>query len=77
MCWVHHVTGVWVYPLLEYIGPLARGLFFSCLMLLLCLYYILGDILNTYIWDPSSRGVCVCVWCVWSQGITNDQDWNI
>ncbi|XP_007245528.1 androgen-induced gene 1 protein isoform X2 [Astyanax mexicanus] len=53
MCWVHNVTGVWVYPLLEHIGPMARALFFISLTGLISLYYILGEILNSYIWDSS------------------------
>ncbi|XP_051952490.1 androgen-induced gene 1 protein-like isoform X2 [Xyrauchen texanus] len=53
MCWVHSITGVWVYPLLEHIGPMARLLFFICLTILVNVYYILGEILNNYIWDSS------------------------
>ncbi|XP_041716505.1 androgen-induced gene 1 protein isoform X2 [Coregonus clupeaformis] len=53
MCWVHHVTGVWVYPLLEQISPLAKVAFFSCLTVLINIYYVLGEILNSYIWDCS------------------------
>ncbi|XP_051500209.1 androgen-induced gene 1 protein-like isoform X2 [Myxocyprinus asiaticus] len=53
MCWVHSITGVWVYPLLEHIGPMARVLFFICLTILVNVYYILGEILNNYIWDSS------------------------
>uniref|UniRef100_A0A673MG48 Androgen-induced 1 (H. sapiens) n=1 Tax=Sinocyclocheilus rhinocerous TaxID=307959 RepID=A0A673MG48_9TELE len=53
MCWVHSMTGVWVYPLLEHIGPMARILFFVCLMALISVYYVLGEILNNYIWDSS------------------------
>ncbi|KAL0164907.1 hypothetical protein M9458_040660, partial [Cirrhinus mrigala] len=53
MCWVHSMTGVWVYPLLEHIGPTARILFFICLTALISVYYVLGEILNNYIWDSS------------------------
>ncbi|XP_035650066.2 androgen-induced gene 1 protein isoform X2 [Oncorhynchus keta] len=53
MCWVHHVTGVWVYPLLEQISPLAKVAFFFCLTVLINIYYVLGEILNSYIWDSS------------------------
>uniref|UniRef100_W5LX90 Androgen induced 1 n=2 Tax=Lepisosteus oculatus TaxID=7918 RepID=W5LX90_LEPOC len=51
MCWVHHVTGVWVYPLLDRIGPIAKIIFFTLLTALINVYYILGEILNSYIWD--------------------------
>lgn len=52
--WVHHVTGVWVYPLLDHFGPVSRLFFFSCTPLLLSVFYILGEILNSYIWEQHS-----------------------
>ncbi|XP_042565864.1 androgen-induced gene 1 protein isoform X2 [Clupea harengus] len=51
MCWVHHVTGVWVYPLLEHLGTISKVLFFLCLTVIISVYYVLGEILNSYIWD--------------------------
>ncbi|XP_023696716.1 androgen-induced gene 1 protein isoform X2 [Paramormyrops kingsleyae] len=51
MCWVHHVTGVWVYPLLDRIGPLAKVTFFSSVTALISIFYVLGEVLNSYIWD--------------------------
>ncbi|MBN3272263.1 AIG1 protein, partial [Polyodon spathula] len=51
MCWIHNVTGVWVYPLLDQIGPVAKIIFFTVLTALINVYYVLGDILNSYIWD--------------------------
>ncbi|XP_005815438.1 androgen-induced gene 1 protein [Xiphophorus maculatus] len=50
-CWVHQVTGVWVYPVLERITPLARVAFFSAMTAVICIMYVLGEILNGYIWD--------------------------
>uniref|UniRef100_A0AAV2KD44 Androgen-induced 1 n=1 Tax=Knipowitschia caucasica TaxID=637954 RepID=A0AAV2KD44_KNICA len=50
-CWVHNVTGVWVYPVLEKIGPMARLAFFSGLCSLIGVFYVFGEILNSYIWD--------------------------
>ncbi|XP_061785260.1 androgen-induced gene 1 protein isoform X1 [Nerophis lumbriciformis] len=55
-CWVHHVTGVWVYPILERITPLARVLFFSALTAVLCVFYVLGEILNSYVWYKPHTG---------------------
>ncbi|XP_063773557.1 androgen-induced gene 1 protein isoform X2 [Pseudophryne corroboree] len=49
--WIHHVTGVWVYPLLEYISPLAKIVFFLLVTVLITMFYILGEKLNSYIWD--------------------------
>lgn len=51
VCWVHHVTGVWVYPLLEYISPLAKIVFFLLVTVIINIYYVLGEKLNSYIWD--------------------------
>ncbi|XP_034058534.1 androgen-induced gene 1 protein [Gymnodraco acuticeps] len=55
-CWVQQVTGVWVYPVLERITPLARILFFSAMTVVICVFYTLGEILNTYIWDQAHTG---------------------
>lgn len=50
------MTGVWVYPVLERIAPLARVLFFSMMTLVICFLYTLGEILNSYIWDQTHTG---------------------
>lgn len=55
-CWVHHVTGVWVYPVLERIAPVARVVFFSAMTAVICVFYTLGEILNSYIWDQPHTG---------------------
>ncbi|XP_061667888.1 androgen-induced gene 1 protein isoform X2 [Syngnathoides biaculeatus] len=49
-CWVQQVTGMWVYPVLERITPLARVVFFCVLTAVICVFYLLGEILNSYIW---------------------------
>lgn len=51
VCWVHHVTGMWVYPFLEHIGQGARIIFFGSTTILMNFLYLLGEILNNYIWD--------------------------
>ncbi|KAB0381386.1 hypothetical protein FD755_009170 [Muntiacus reevesi] len=55
VCWVHHVTGMWVYPFLEHIGPGARILFFGSTTILMNFLYLLGEVLNSYIWDTQRR----------------------
>uniref|UniRef100_A0A087YGE2 Androgen induced 1 n=1 Tax=Poecilia formosa TaxID=48698 RepID=A0A087YGE2_POEFO len=55
-CWVHQVTGVWVYPVLERITPLARVAFFSAMTAVICIMYVLGEILNGYIWVDEAPG---------------------
>ncbi|XP_053566615.1 androgen-induced gene 1 protein [Bombina bombina] len=51
VCWVHHVTGVWVYPVLEYISPGSKIIFFLVVTIIINMFYILGEKLNSYIWD--------------------------
>lgn len=51
VCWIHHVTGMWVYPFLEHIGSGARIIFFGSTTLLMNSLYLLGEALNSYIWD--------------------------
>lgn len=53
---MQQVTGVWVYPVLERIGPLARLAFFSVMTFVICCFYTLGEILNGYIWDQAHTG---------------------
>uniref|UniRef100_A0A4X1VP68 Androgen induced 1 n=2 Tax=Sus scrofa TaxID=9823 RepID=A0A4X1VP68_PIG len=55
VCWVHHVTGMWVYPFLEHIGPGARILFFGSTTILMNFLYLLGEVLNSYIWDTQRK----------------------
>ena len=58
VCWVHHVTGMWVYPFLEHIGPGARILFFGSTTILMNFLYLLGEVLNSYIWDTQRSKYC-------------------
>uniref|UniRef100_A0A8C8YQ13 Androgen induced 1 n=1 Tax=Prolemur simus TaxID=1328070 RepID=A0A8C8YQ13_PROSS len=55
VCWVHHVTGMWVYPFLEHIGPGARIIFFGSTTILMNFLYLLGEVLNNYIWDTQKK----------------------
>ncbi|KAM9316691.1 androgen-induced gene 1 protein [Gastrophryne carolinensis] len=51
VCWVHHVTGIWVYPLLEHISSVSKIFFFFLFTFIINVYYICGEKLNSYIWD--------------------------
>ncbi|KAM5283407.1 androgen-induced gene 1 protein isoform 3-T3 [Hipposideros larvatus] len=55
VCWVHHITGMWVYPFLEHIGPGARIIFFGSTTILMNFLYLLGEVLNSYIWDTQKK----------------------
>uniref|UniRef100_A0A0F7ZB86 Androgen-induced gene 1 protein n=1 Tax=Crotalus adamanteus TaxID=8729 RepID=A0A0F7ZB86_CROAD len=51
ICWIYYVTGVWVYPLLEYLGTIAKIVFFATVTVVISIFYLLGEILNNCIWD--------------------------
>ncbi|XP_048345408.1 androgen-induced gene 1 protein isoform X4 [Sphaerodactylus townsendi] len=51
VCWIYHVTGVWVYPLLEYLGSGTKIIFFAIVTAIITIFYLLGEILNNCIWD--------------------------
>ncbi|MEJ1275343.1 hypothetical protein NN561_006239 [Cricetulus griseus] len=57
VCWIHHVTGMWVYPFLEHIGSGARIIFFGSTTILMNFLYLLGEVLNSYIWDTQRNAV--------------------
>lgn len=45
------MTGVWVYPLLDYLGSTAKIVFFATVTVVINIFYLLGEILNNCIWD--------------------------
>ncbi|XP_062344883.1 androgen-induced gene 1 protein isoform X2 [Cinclus cinclus] len=51
VCWIHHVTGVWVYPLLEHLSPGVKIIFFAAVTIVINVFYLVGEVLNNYIWD--------------------------
>ncbi|XP_010021870.1 PREDICTED: androgen-induced gene 1 protein [Nestor notabilis] len=51
VCWIHHVTGVWVYPLLEHLSPGVKVIFFAAVTVIINMFYLVGEVLNNYIWD--------------------------
>ncbi|XP_074780558.1 androgen-induced gene 1 protein isoform X2 [Athene noctua] len=51
VCWIHHVTGVWVYPLLEHLSPGVKIIFFAAVTIIINVFYLVGEVLNNYIWD--------------------------
>ncbi|XP_063165288.1 androgen-induced gene 1 protein isoform X1 [Candoia aspera] len=51
VCWIYHVTGVWVYPLLDYLSSAAKIVFFATVTAIINIFYLLGEILNNCIWD--------------------------
>ncbi|CAB4062482.1 unnamed protein product [Lepeophtheirus salmonis] len=53
ICYIAHAGGYWVYPIMEILPPLQRGLFMTFSVLLLDLFYFLGDILNDFVWEDT------------------------
>lgn len=58
MCWIHHVTGVWVYPLLEHLSPGVKIIFFAAAAIVINILYLVGEVLNNYIWDTQKCEYC-------------------
>lgn len=58
VCWIHHVTGVWVYPLLEHLSPGVKIIFFAAVTIIINIFYLVGEVLNNYIWDTQKCEYC-------------------
>ncbi|MBN3282857.1 AIG1 protein, partial [Polyodon spathula] len=48
--WIHHVSGVWVYPILGFLSPLGLGVFLAAASLSMVPLYFLGEKLNRMLW---------------------------
>ncbi|KAK6479484.1 androgen-induced gene 1 protein-like [Huso huso] len=53
--WIHHVSGVWVYPILGFLSPLGRGIFLAAASLTMVPLYFLGEKLNTLLWGQLKK----------------------
>nr|ACO11487.1 Androgen-induced protein 1 [Caligus rogercresseyi] len=53
VCYIAYAGGFWVYPIMEILPPLQRGLFIAFSILAVDLLYFLGDILNDFVWEDS------------------------
>ncbi|XP_072906530.1 androgen-induced gene 1 protein isoform X1 [Hemitrygon akajei] len=53
ICWVHHVTGMWVYPLLDHLPSFPKLVVFVSSVGVINVMYLMGETLNSYIWDKS------------------------
>ncbi|KAJ6660205.1 hypothetical protein lerEdw1_018132 [Lerista edwardsae] len=58
VCWIYHVTGIWVYPLLDYLGSGSKIIFFATVTAILNSIYLLGEVLNNCIWDTQKCKYC-------------------
>ncbi|GCB77661.1 hypothetical protein scyTo_0018497 [Scyliorhinus torazame] len=53
ICWIHHVTGMWVYPLLDHLTSFLKIVVFVASLVAINVFYVVGEILNSFIWDKS------------------------
>jgi hypothetical protein len=59
---VAFVGGFWVYPFLEFMPPLYKGIFFVKAMLVMVFFYKLGEIINHFYWSPRGMTYRRKVW---------------
>ncbi|XP_071401058.1 androgen dependent TFPI regulating protein 1 [Centroberyx affinis] len=51
--WVHHVAGIWVYPIMAKLSPMGLVLFFGGAALTMAPLYLLGEKVNRNIWGSA------------------------
>ncbi|XP_046896939.1 androgen dependent TFPI regulating protein 1 [Hypomesus transpacificus] len=51
--WVHHVAGIWVYPIMAQLSPVGLFLFLGVACLSMAPLYLLGEYLNRKIWGST------------------------
>ncbi|XP_060686770.1 androgen-induced gene 1 protein [Hemiscyllium ocellatum] len=53
ICWIHHVTGMWVYPFLDHLSNILKTVVFVASLVVINVLYVVGEMLNSFIWDES------------------------
>ncbi|XP_070600640.1 androgen-induced gene 1 protein-like [Erythrolamprus reginae] len=48
--WIHHVAGIWAYPVLGVLGILGKAAFLSLAVCIMCIFYVLGEHLTKLLW---------------------------
>ncbi|XP_044311690.1 androgen-induced gene 1 protein-like [Varanus komodoensis] len=48
--WVHHVGGIWAYPILGVLGPCEKAIFLICAVCVMITFYFLGEQLTKWLW---------------------------
>uniref|UniRef100_A0A8C6VB12 Androgen-induced gene 1 protein-like n=1 Tax=Naja naja TaxID=35670 RepID=A0A8C6VB12_NAJNA len=49
--WIHHVAGIWAYPVLGVLGLLGKAVFLSVAFGIMFIFYFLGEHLTKWLWD--------------------------
>ncbi|XP_072552864.1 androgen dependent TFPI regulating protein 1 [Salminus brasiliensis] len=53
--WIHHVSGLWVYPIMAHLSPVGLALFLGASSLSMAPLYLLGEKLNRAIWSQTGN----------------------
>ncbi|XP_032074504.1 androgen-induced gene 1 protein-like [Thamnophis elegans] len=48
--WIHHVSGIWAYPVLGVLGLLGKAVFIVIAMSIMLTFYFLGERLTKWLW---------------------------
>ncbi|XP_067904120.1 androgen-induced gene 1 protein-like isoform X2 [Heterodontus francisci] len=48
--WIHHISAIWVYPILEVLSPIAMGIFLTAAVLVTISLYVVGEKLHHWRW---------------------------
>ncbi|XP_055508339.1 androgen dependent TFPI regulating protein 1 [Leucoraja erinacea] len=51
--WIHYISAIWVYPILEVLSPFAMGIFLAVAVLITVLLYIVGEKLHHWRWGTA------------------------
>lgn len=47
-----------MYPLLEHLSPGVKVIFFAAVTVIINVFYLVGEVLNNYIWDTQKSEYC-------------------
>lgn len=47
-----------MYPLLEHLSPGVKIIFFAAVTVIINVFYLMGEVLNNYIWDTQKCEYC-------------------
>lgn len=48
--WVHHVSGIWVYPIMSHLSPMGLVVFLGVASVSMAPLYLLGEKMNQLMW---------------------------
>ncbi len=54
--WVHHASGIWVYPIMAHLSPVGLCVFLGVASLSMAPLYLLGETLSLMMWSSTGEG---------------------